>query len=344
MEPLSLILAGAAAAGVTGKIAEKFTEFVTDLVRGQDNAVQQKATENIAEFLVELDKRLREAERQKSISDQQVETALSDPDVAFTIRTALIGAARTASAEKHGALARAVAERLTAPAESNDALASTLAVDAIPKLSGSHLRFLGIAAVVYVVRPIPEWFLDESPDGSVGEKRRGSRYASYVEWLRTSLERLHLQVTLREMEIAHLVSTGCLAYERKLRRDLLTNLDPGNSWILDPRATWHVSADLAEFLHLDPIGRDLGSLWTFGLQHVSLTPSGRLIGTAVYESVGGDPTEVSWSRQAPPPDQAIDDAVWDGEHINENFLRAFDRAVKDRAERRVGPWRHLDKA
>lgn len=341
---MSLVLMGAAASGVVGKLAEKFTDYLTDLVRGQDQAVQQKATENAAAFLGELSKQISRIEQRGTpFSDSQIEQALRDPDVAITIRTALAGAARTSSQEKHDALARAVAERLGAAAESNEALASVIAADAIPKLSVVHLRFLGIAAVVFTVRPLSSLYSGLPANGHLDAEQIRERYDSYTSWLKTSLERLHTGVTLDELQIAHLVSAGCLTYERKLLRDLTAVLTPKRSAFLDPRATWHVGIDIGEFLNFDPTGRDLGSLWEYGLQHVTLTPAGRLIGAAVHESVGGDAVDLNWARAESPQDQAIDDAVWDGRTIREEFLRALDRAVRDRAERRVRPWISLAK-
>ncbi|HLL50803.1 MAG TPA: LPO_1073/Vpar_1526 family protein [Thermomicrobiales bacterium] len=342
MDPISMVLASAAAGGVAGKLAEKATDFVMDLVRGQDAAVQQKAAENAASFLGALSAQLSRLEQRGGApTEGNLDATLSDPDVAATVRTAIIGAARTENSTKHAVLARAVAERLVASAESNEALASVLAVDAIPKLSAAHLRFLGIAAVVYVVRPEPYRFGER--EGHIAMQTDQPRRDRFGTWLTSVLERLHLGIVLGDLELVHLVSTGCITYERKLKRDLHVTLAPSHAELADPRAFLTAQYHVAEFLALDPTGRDLSDLWEFGLQHVTLTPAGRLIGAAVYESVGGDPDDVGWSKVAPVPDQVINDAVWDGRTIREEFMEALDREVRNRAERRVRPWAALDR-
>src|SRR5687768_15950801 len=107
MDPISLVFAGAAAGGVAGKIAEKATEFVLDLVRGQDAAVQKKAAENAGAFLTALSAHLSRLEESGAARlPGDVDTALGDPDLAATVRTAIVGAARTDNPDKHAVLAR----------------------------------------------------------------------------------------------------------------------------------------------------------------------------------------------------------------------------------------------
>jgi hypothetical protein len=329
----SVVAAGEGSGGIAGKLEERLSAFVFDLMRGHDSKAQQAANTNAEAFMLELAKRL---ERESEVAGVDLDKALADPDVATTIRTAVIGAARTASAEKHDALARAIAERLKAAAESNEALASTIAVEAIPRLSGAHLRFLALATVTYIVRPMPTEFLNRS---------EGATHSFYSSWLKKSLSPLHLQVGLDELQVTHLASVGCLTYERKLRRDLSRVLTPPDLDLFDPRSgvPFAVASDIEEFLFLDPIGKDLQELWNVGLQHVTLTPAGTLIGTAVHESVGGDPVEIAWSKNVVPEDHIENDVVWDGRDISMDFLDALDRAIQDRAERGVRPWNRLDR-
>jgi hypothetical protein len=338
MDPLSLVVASAAAGGVAGKLAEKVVDYLAELLKGQDQVVQERAAENVGVFLPRLSEQLQRLESRLQMPSSQLEAALSDPDVAVALRSALIGAARSSSRAKHDSLARAVAERLVAPSETVEAVASVHAIEAIPRLSNAHLHFLGIAAITFILRPLA-LYAPVQRDGVVREPQAGAPYRSYCDWLREALTRHHLEVTLGELQLAHLISAGCITYERKLRRDLHSTLMAGREELIAPLAAFDCAQDLTLFLLRDPVGADLQALWEKELQHVTLTPAGSLIGVATYESGGGEPQ----SNSSPFIDRPIDDVVWDGSRLGERFLGALDRAVKDRAERGVGPWMDLGK-
>lgn len=344
MEPISLILLGAAASGVTGKLAEKFTEYVGDLVRGQEKATQEAAAHNAAAFLNKLSHQLEKLDASSSsdVLARTVDKALADPDVATTVRTAVLSAARTANEEKHSILARAVAERLSSEAESIEAVASNLAVEALPRLAATHLAVLGMTALVYVIRPgIQEILGSHSLHGAVRSSTEmpGS---NYITWLKTNLQIHALNATLGELYLSHLASASCIVLERKVKRDLARTLEPTPKILFDPRALLPIQFEITDFLDSDPIGRDLGVIWHTGLQHLTLTPAGLLIGTAVHEVKSGQPTPVAWNRSEDSQSLEIDEPVWNGRHLSENFLEALDREIRDRASRRVGPWSNLD--
>lgn len=345
MDPLSLILAGAAAGGVAGKLAELFTGYLGDLLRGQDRTTQEAAAENAAAFLAKLVAQIQTGAQTSGNSiEVRVEPALTDPDFATTVRTALVGAARTANPDRHAILARAVTERLSAEPESIEAVASNLAVEVVPRLSQSDLQLLGLAAVTYNIRPTVELLIDRVgvSDGSQNEQAGWQPSTEFVTWFRRAVTYHALGTALSDINWVHLVSASCVVYERKLLKNLHRTLQHHMVEILDHRAQINLARDIAHFLHLDPIGRDLAGLWKAGLQHTTLTPVGLLIGTAVHETKSGELTPVNWHTATGIEGNLVADVVWDGERISERFLKVLDRAVRDRAERGIGIWRNLD--
>lgn len=70
------------------------------------------------------------------------------------MQQALLGSARTGDEGKHDVLTRVVANRLDADAESIRALATRIAVEAIPVLISHQVQYLGLAAVAHRIRPL----------------------------------------------------------------------------------------------------------------------------------------------------------------------------------------------
>jgi hypothetical protein len=337
MEPISVILGAAAVGSLAGKITEKVVDYVGDLVRGQDKAAQEAAAQNAAKFLVKFSQTVERMEARESLLiAPSIDAALSDPDVATTVRTAVVGAARTSNEQKQAALARSVVERLMATPESVEAVASNLAVESIPHLSAADLQLLGLAAVVYAIRPpydILLFSVDPEP-----QSEGWNPITPYGRWLRSALETNSLDLNLGDLQWIHLAACSCIVYERKLRKDLGSTLLPNGVEILDPRGMIDLRYDLGIFVHQAPIGRDLNNLWEAGLQHCTLTPVGLLIGAAVHEARTGVRVEVPWNYNSRSRTFEVQDLVWDGDRISERFLEVLDRVVKDRAERRVGIW------
>lgn len=341
VDPVSIVLASAAAGGVAGKIAEKAIDFLHELVRGQGPAVQKASAENALAMLLDLQARL------KSLEEGQVEAALRNPDVAATLREGIVGAARTSDESKHRLLARAVAERVVAKDESTHALASNLAVEIVPRLTLAQLNFLAVAALVYAVRPdgLP---LEENASldnrGAVTEAE-SEAIRAYLPWLKNMLSRLDLRsVRVAETDEAHLVSNGCIVRELSVRRDLIKALTPFGPRILTIASSGHLGYELTEYMHLDNDGREIQSIWNHRLEHVTLTPTGTLIGSTYLELRTGHDVDVERAMStALTPGLEVDDGVWDGRYIREDFLRTLDDEIKSRIERGVGPWYDLNK-
>lgn len=144
--PLTLAVLGGAAGGVGSEAVRMMWDSVGRawFERYFENHGRQAilaGRENTVAFLSGLALRIDHLER---TLPSKLEAALSDPDFSSTLRTALLAAVRTSNGLKHEALVRAVTERLTAEPESQQAVASNMAVHAIPNLSRDHLALLRV--------------------------------------------------------------------------------------------------------------------------------------------------------------------------------------------------------
>jgi hypothetical protein len=85
-------------------------------------------------------------------------------------------------------------ERLISPAESDRAVATTIAIEALPQLSTKHLDLLGLVALIYHIGPViravqPEHLLDSSSDAQDDERGEADEFeakrlaAAYMSWL-----------------------------------------------------------------------------------------------------------------------------------------------------------------
>ena len=84
-----------------------------------------------------------------------------------------------------------------------------------------------------------------------------------------------------------------------------------------------------EGIRLPPeIKKQWNRLWDDGLQHVTLTPSGLLIGAVVHELRCGDRVEVRWDLPLSDPFEV--GGVWDGQYVNTRFVDALLPELKNR--------------
>ena len=117
---------------------------------------RQAAIGNAEAMFRTLQARMDDMQRQIG-SGQGTETAvlkaLSDLDFSYTVQQALLQGARTSNPARHEILARAVVERLLAAPDSIQGVASAAAVEALGRLSATHLKLLGLGAMVYYVGP-----------------------------------------------------------------------------------------------------------------------------------------------------------------------------------------------
>jgi hypothetical protein len=303
-----------------------------------------KAEENAEDFVQLLAERVERLESLPTSPAQLVAAASEDPDFAAVIHSAVLGAARTNSRERHALLAQAVAQRLVATPGSVRAVASNLAVETIPRLANVHLEILGLLAVIWGIRPrdlIPaEPAENDEGEQSVAEvSAMRAAVTPYRDWLMAQLEVYRQTESVTDDSFAHLVSAACITFERKVRRDLKDVLLPGRSGGAWHRRTMFDTVMRSEglILYKDAWDRWIDDLWTAGLQHARPTPTGLLIGCTVHDAKAGNATalEWEWADVGAAADVPINDTVWDGRGINHNFMDKLERELRDRGIRRM---------
>ena len=357
------IIIGSAIAGVAGEVAKAI--YRSTAQRWVDRYFDRHAPKayaaaetNTVEFLARLASRLENLEGAAATDDQTIagiQAALDEPDVAFAFRQAILAGARTSSRERHEILARVVAKRLTADLHSTKAVASNRAIEVVQGLSVVHLDVLGLLAAIHAVRPthlIPPDVLDaeQRVDWSDEARTVGEAQAlSYASWFREQIALYPLPLPPAEPILAHLSASSCLLVERKVRRKFIRaawpRRRPGLGDVNTPfysALSYHLGIVEHEFVDQN---LRFSEIWEQDLQHGLPTPTGLILGLAVHDLKSGQQNAIAWewSDEGPSPDMLIGDDVWDGVHINETFLEALDKEIKDRAERRVDPWHALDR-
>ncbi len=302
-DPVSLILAGAAG-GLGGQVAKDAWSagkgWVARYLRGYAPAAQETAQQNVAQFLIGLANRVNRLEERVGKTAgavERFEKALKDPDFAASLKSALLGAARTGSREKHETIARGIIERLTSVPESTEALASTLAIEAIPRLSSSQLNLLRVAALINAIRPAGLPLPDEPPDGLGDYETTAAEMEAlteYPEWVVANLSPLSPD-EFKTSDYTHLVSSGCLIFERRPWLDIEDVLTAQGKRQLTLASSRNYVGRLQELLWDTPGGTVLQRVWENGLRDMILTPAGLLIGTAAHDVRNGAETPVNWA-------------------------------------------------
>lgn len=352
MDPITIALLSGAVGGGGGKLVETLWQatgqrWLTDYLKDHSEAARDSGNANTLEFLSQLSIRIGRLEDEITDPSEIGKQVLRDPDFLASLKAALLAAARSPDQLKHDVLARAVAERMLATADSLQALAANIAVEQTPRLSSHHLQILALASVVYVLRPEGLPLPDKHPDGSeawdVAEDER-EILSRYPDWLKTAISFGMPDAIVSAADYAHLASCGCLVLERGIERDLFAILRPYRDRLLSQATVGPCNSRISDWLYGSDAGFALRQLWDHGMQQVSITPAGLLIGVAVYDFRSGESTSVDWkSNQLTKAPEVEDLSVWNGHTIREEFLKVLDKEIKNRAERGVSPWRPLDR-
>ena len=345
-------LATALLAGAAGGVAQEWARVAAAAAgkawRGESEGSQEEALRNVQSLVALLARRTAEMEEivgsQEAIRERLIGEA-RNPDFSFTVQQALLAAARTNNPARHEILARAVVERLLAAPDSIQGVASAAAVEALGRLSATHLELLGLAAMIYYVGPrvraplLPEGLAGaDSHDYQTRFKAEQAfmmpAVEAYVEWfigcLLAYAGPAHSDLPVAaSMDFAHLTSAGCITYDRALKRSATAVLTP-------PSAHDEINSGVSYSYHWGLEGIRLPAevqkqwlhLWDEGLQHVTLTPSGLLIGAVVHELRCGDRVEVRWDLPLSDPFEV--GGVWDGRHVNARFVDALLPELKTR--------------
>lgn len=230
-----------------------------------------------------------------------MEELLSDPDIALTIRDAILQGARTADPGRQETVARLVAERLSTGSDSDKAAAAKQAISALPHLSSGHLGTLGLLALIYAVRPSINYPL--RPIGKTGNEEAFHRFSQelgalsehFVSWF---AEELRAYTPLRRISRLHatqLQSVGCIVIDEVASRDLLKVLST-SGWTNDGVP---MSASIRNVILLQPNADEdessLYDLWRASLSSMRLTPAGLLIGLCVHDVKRGGSYVAAWN-------------------------------------------------
>ncbi|HST62894.1 MAG TPA: LPO_1073/Vpar_1526 family protein, partial [Longimicrobium sp.] len=202
MEPVSIILASAAAGGIAGKLSEQITGYLWSFfANGHSEATRARAQANIEDFVEVFARRLDARLAQAAPSDPlEIEDRLTDPDMAATLESAARTAARTSDGERHGILANLVAERLVGEGITVDTVVAASAIEVLPKLAPVHVEILGLHMAISYLRP--EWWGDESL----------ADLDEHADWMKSIVGLYNLDIEYSEMDLLHLASAGCIRY------------------------------------------------------------------------------------------------------------------------------------
>lgn len=275
------LVLGKAAASAGGKFVDKAwdnaSKWLKQTFKGHSGDVQKKALENSESFMQNAGKQLQiivQNSQSSPVTIQLINDNFRDPDFSATLKEATIASARTDSEEKHVLLARLIAERVTAKSEDMISLVSSTAVDAIRKLAAKHLHFLGLAALIYEIRP--------TNIASSLSPEKAELYAQ--NWWNREFSAMLPQIKeLGRVDIQHMISLSCIDYNEILGRDLTSILKAGfGEW------------SAQKYLEESENGKKIADIFKSTLTHASLTSTGMIIGTLVHDQLTAQHTEIHW--------------------------------------------------
>lgn len=261
-DQLSMIAIGAAVGGTAGKLAEKAWDsgerWLRERFGSHAREVQEQARTNVAQFVEHLAKRVKVLEDDRAIDAAPLSETEHHPQFSSLLQRAILNAAQTDDEKKHDMLARLVAARLVAAAETTLALASRLAADAIARSTRRQLTLMALCCFLQDIRP-----RDPMP------------VPEYRTWLEVFLKHF-VDFEFKEVDARHLVAIACASYDPGSDRDL--------NILLGMKGGPHCVGASFE----DLIGVQLLQVhWTEGLAGVFLTSVGSIVGGLAFDQVTG---------------------------------------------------------
>ncbi len=268
-DPLSLVALGAAVGGAAGKFVEKAWDsgerWIGAYFADHHSKAIEQARENGAAFLNHLAARVKQLEDSHAVSADAIAASQQHPGFSVALQAALISASQTSNNDKHQLLARLVSSRLQSAPDSLLAMATRMACDSISMATPTQLKLLGLDAAVAYVGPTEQ--LTES---------------AYLDWLLQHL-RPFIPLEPSELDLLHLEALSCLKLDAFVGRNL-------EQVLKNKRAD---GLDFAAFVQTDT-GVAVKELWEQkGLQRVTLTSVGQLLGVYVLDLLSGSETEFS---------------------------------------------------
>ena len=291
MDPTSVAVIAGAAGGASGKIVEKVWElgqWLGTYAREYQPAAQLQAQERAKGMLDRLAEKVARLEKEAELNKDTLQCALSDPQFGGLLRSAIMGAAQTSSAEKHAVLAALLTERLRVDGESIFAVASEVACETLQRCTSTQLKTLAFHASLTAITP-DVCFRDFPSD----EKR----IAAFREWFDVRLAVLESSLPTT-MDVQHLRAMGCLHTASKRLQPQSIAFRLLNTRKVAPRVGIQFEGPLSSFFghHANLFER----IWnnSFPLSGEILTPVGEMIGILTSDDrARAKPTDFSnWGR------------------------------------------------
>ena len=334
----------------TGKaILKRARPWLAEALGSQTEIAETRAFANATSFVAAVDERIQQLEASRPEGFRlELLSALEDPDVVATVRTAVITGARSSSEDRHRVLAGVVAERLGLKSDSAKAAAGNLAVAAVTNLGTEHLQVLGLLALIHAARPAddtaPELTRDDYEEFV---ERRGKRFAG---WLQKSLDAHGIPERRSATLTSHLVAAACVIHEPEVKRELSEALRP-REYTQDnlikhrvPYSFYPYGLSFAQWMTSEPTFA-LRQCWATQLQFLEPTPAGLLIGLAVHDARTGENQVAHW-------EWSIDEAEISARRPDTSVLtsKKFDVAVWEALEDKLNqmartghplPWEYI---
>lgn len=271
--------------GFAGGCIEPFVShaicWVSDRYRGHPKDTIRTAQNNAISFLGQVNICIQGQQQIEGIEDK-TKNALSDPDFTILFQEAVLGAARINSEQKHKILARLVTDRLSVEPDSLLNLSAHMACNAVPQLSNTHLRLLGLLYIIHN-GPAPSYIMSLPYN---------ERIKIGTEWFLGEIAHLIPTAEVTDFDFAHLAAVSCITYVPPNGLNSLWQL----SFLVKKKlCTKGELCGLPKPERIPQIeqnqnGKDLLNLWVknigqSNMQKASLTPAGSLIGLYVTDAI-----------------------------------------------------------
>lgn len=263
---------GTASLAILGALAGG--KFLWRKIRDHPESVQEIAVERVIDLSERTSLRINALEQKIGSIETQVEAKLSDPDFIFLFHNACIAAARTDGQEYHELLARLISDRITAESDSLRALAAHMACNAIPQLSPTHLRFLGVMAAIHTMRP-PDALMEILPE---------MRVETCIHWLLDEITPMMPIGGMNEYDYTHLVAISCVTFEPYV--SAMSPREYSLLWVISKKFSINPQLNKWDPIIKHEVGFQLVQHWTKTDMHkLSLTSAGALIGMHVRDAI-----------------------------------------------------------
>ncbi len=265
---------GGLVGGCIEPLASHGISWVSDRYKGHPKDAIRNAQNNAINFFGHVNICLQGQQRIDDI-EEKTRDALSDPDYTILFQEAVLGAARTNSEQKHKILARLVTDRLSAEPDSLHNLSAHMACNAIPQLSNTHLRLLGLLYFIHS-SPAPSFIMSMPYD---------ERIDIGTKWFLNEIIPLIPTGEVTEFDFAHLAAVSTIAYVPPVGNPGYWKLP----FVVRRKICYtnELSAIYVDHrIEQDKTGKALLNIWgKSNMKKASLTPAGSLIGMYVVDAI-----------------------------------------------------------